>query len=331
MANITKCVVSGRRPEFIAAAATATERLARESQMGTLVPPAPWPLSSDPRKADNREAAATFPSTSWRAIHLDAGRRVAADELANRRARFRRLLRPRTAGESAHPNSRSPLGPHGIQGLLGEVAWRHLPEAVRYRFSEPTRHVDYTGEFEIVRASLLGRAIAWISTLIGTPVVPRTGQSVSAIIHVGPGERGASWLREYQWPSGRVSRVHSTKVIGADGTLVEELPFGLRMPLEVLERHGVLHFVSLGYYFDTGLRFGARTLKIPLPHWLSPGTTHVEHADETDGWFRFTMTVTHPLLGELFYQTGRFRDAASDVAHRADDTLIFRPAAGDLS
>ena len=201
--------------------------------------------------------------------------------------------------------------PQGLQGLLGEVAWRRLPEAVRARFSEPVHHVDYTGEFDIVRASLLGRGIAWVATLIGTPIVPRTGQGVSAIIHVGPVERGASWLREYQWPHGRVCRVHSTKVIGADGALVEELPAGLRMPLDVFERRGVLHFVSLGYYFDTGLRLGARTLKIPLPHWLSPGTTHVEHADEADGWFRFTMTVTHPLCGELFYQTGRFRAAHS--------------------
>ena len=51
------------------------------------------------------------------------------------------------------------------------------------------------------------------------------------------------------------------------------------------------------------------TLKIPLPLWLSPGTTHVEHADEADGWFRFTMTVRHPFFGEIFYQTGRFRAA----------------------
>jgi hypothetical protein len=204
---------------------------------------------------------------------------------------------------------------HGLQGLLGEVAWRHLPAAVRERFSEPTRHVDYIGEFDIVRASLLGRAIAWFCTLSGTPVVPRTGQGVGAVIHVGPVDRGASWLREYRWPNGKVCRVHSTKVIGADGTLVEELPAGLRMPLDVFERHGVLHFVSLSYYFDLGLRIGVRTLKIPLPHWLSPGTTHVEHADETDGWFRFTMTVTHPLFGELFYQTGRFR-AAGCVAPR---------------
>jgi Domain of unknown function (DUF4166) len=228
-------------------------------------------------------------------------------------ARFRELLRRHRPAGASNDH-------HGLQGLLGEVAWRRLPEAVRVRFSEPVRHVDYTGEFDIVRASLLGRAIAWVSTLIGTPVVPRTGQGVSAIIHVGPVERGASWLREYQWPHGRVCRVHSTKVIGADGTLVEELPAGLRMPLDVFERRGVLHFVSLGYYFDTGVRFGARTVKIALPHWLSPGTTHVEHADETDGWFRFTMTVTHPLFGELFYQTGRFHAAHSGVSNQTEET-----------
>ena len=199
--------------------------------------------------------------------------------------------------------------PLGLHDLLGERAWRRLPAAVRARFSEPIRRVDYVGEFDVVRASLLGRAIAWFCTLIGTPVVPRTGQSVAAVIHVGPVDRGASWLREYQWPNGRVCRVHSTKVIGADGTLVEELPAGLRMPLEVFERHGVLHFVSLGYYFQLGR---GHPLKIPLPHWLTPGTTHVEHADESDGWFRFTMTVTHPFFGELFYQTGRFRAAAQD-------------------
>jgi hypothetical protein len=34
------------------------------------------------------------------------------------------------------------------------------------------------------------------------------------------------------------------------------------------------------------------------------------HLDEAlGGWFRFTMTVTHPVFGELFYQTGRFRAA----------------------
>jgi hypothetical protein len=86
----------------------------------------------------------------------------------------------------------------------------------------------------------------------------------------------------------------------------------------------VLHFVSKGYYFEFRIPWspgrlafgrsltaaqGGPRLRIPLPIWLSPGTTHVEHADESNGWFRFTMTVTHPLFGEVFYQTGRFRAA----------------------
>ena len=213
---------------------------------------------------------------------------------------------------------RAPPRPSGIHGLLGDIAWRRLPRAVRIRFGEPVLKVDYVGEFDVVRASIVGRVIAWLCQAIGTPVVPRTGARVPAIIHVGPVDRGASWLREYRWPDGRACRVHSTKVAGPDGTLIEELPAGLRMPLSVHERRGVLHFVSKGYYFEFGLgalgaTLGVASIKIPLPSWLSPGTTHVEHADESDGWFRFTMTVSHPLLGEVFYQTGRFRAAGCDA------------------
>ena len=237
---------------------------------------------------------------------------------------------PAEAPASTSPTRREWHRPAGMHGLLGDVAWRRLPPAVRTRFGEPVLKVDYVGEFDVVRASIIGRVIALLCQAIGTPVVPRTGQRVPAIIHVGPVDRGASWLREYRWPNGRACRVHSTKVIGADGSLTEELPAGLRMPLSVYQRRGVLHFVSKGYYFEfripwnsgrlalgRSLAFGrsptaaqgVARLKIPLPIWLSPGTTHVEHADESNGWFRFTMTVTHPLFGEVFYQTGRFRAA----------------------
>lgn len=194
-------------------------------------------------------------------------------------------------------------GHGGLRDVLGESAWQRLPPRVRARFDEPILAVDYVGEFDIVRASRLGRAIAWFCQAIGTPVVPRTGENVRAVIHVGPVARGASWLREYHWPPEDIYRVHSTKVIGADGALVEELPARLRMPLDVYESQGVLHFVSQGYYFDLG------GVHFNLPWWLSPGTTHVEHIDEANGWFRFTMTVSHPIFGEVFYQTGRFHAA----------------------
>lgn len=201
---------------------------------------------------------------------------------------------------------------HGLEGILGAAAWERLPRAVRARFGAPVLAVDYVGEFEIVRASLLGRLLAWLCQLIGTPVVPCTGRHVPAIVRVGPTEEGVAWNREYRWPDSTRCLVRSTKVIGPDGTLVEKLPAQLCMPLDVFERGGALHFVSRGYYFELGApRFPGRALpiRIPLPAWLSPGTTHVEHRDESHGWFRFTLTVRHRFFGELFYQTGRFRAA----------------------
>jgi hypothetical protein len=184
---------------------------------------------------------------------------------------------------------------------------------VHERFGEPPRTVDYTGSFDVVEASLAGRALALLCRLLGSPVVPRTGLNVPAIVHVGPAGGGVRWTREYRWPDTSTSWVRSTKVIAADGTLVEQLPARLRMQLDAKERDGALHFISRRYYFDLPLAWKTRqahaapVLRLVLPRWLSPGTVHVVHTDEALGWFRFTMTVTHPVLGRLFHQTGRFR------------------------
>ena len=196
---------------------------------------------------------------------------------------------------------------HGLRSVLGESAWERLPVAVRARFADPQGETDYVGEFEVVRASLLGSLIARACRLIGTPLAPRTGRHVPAIVRVGPRGAGVEWRREYRWSDRSSCIVRSTKVIETDGTLVEKLPARLCMALHVYEQGGILHFVSHRYYFEHALlRRGAST-KVVLPRWLTPGTTHVEHQDQSDGWFRFTMTVTHPLFGELFYQSGRFR------------------------
>jgi hypothetical protein len=212
--------------------------------------------------------------------------------------------------ESIEATGTLPPARHGLAYLLGEAAWRRLPEAIRARFADSSVAVDYVGTFEVVRASFPGLCLAWLCRLIGTPIVPRCGIAVTAVVHVEPTARGVMWKREYRWPDRSTSWVCSTKVIGADGSLVEELPARLRMLLEVYERSGALHFVSRGYYFDLGPRCARDgSMKLALPRLLSPGTTHVEHIDEGGGWFRFTMTVTHPWLGELFYQTGRFRAA----------------------
>ena len=189
---------------------------------------------------------------------------------------------------------------HGLRELLGAAAWNRLPEAVRERFADAAGAMTYAGSFEVVRASWLGLAFAALGRLFGMPVTPRTGANVASRVLVRPGAGGVTWDREYHWADGDMHLVRSTKVV-AGQRLVEKLPARLCMPLDTYVEGAVLHFVSLGYYFDLG--FG---LKLWLPRLLSPGVTHVEHIDLDHGWFRFTMTVTHPLFGELFFQTGRF-------------------------
>src|SRR6187431_1987589 len=84
----------------------------------------------------------------------------------------------------------SGTGHRGLRHVLGEAAWLRLPPAVRVRFGDAVVAVDYAGEFEVVRASWLGRVVATVCRLIGTPVVPHTGLNIPAIVHVGPVSEG---------------------------------------------------------------------------------------------------------------------------------------------
>jgi len=190
---------------------------------------------------------------------------------------------------------------HGLRAVLGQDAWMRLPEAVRERFADTHVPATYAGAFEVVRASSLGRMFAWLGRLVGTPVAPRVGENVEARVRVRPDALGVTWLREYRWDDGRRDLVQSTKMVTPELRLIERLPARLCMPLDTYEESGVVHFVSRGYFFD--LSFGMR---LWLPTIFTPGVTHVEHIDLGHGWFRFTMTVMHPLFGEMFFQTGRF-------------------------
>jgi hypothetical protein len=192
-----------------------------------------------------------------------------------------------------------------VRDSLGAPAWARLPAAVRARFAADLAQAQYEGVFETVRASAAGWLLAQACRLLGTPIVPYTGIEVPATVRVfADGRGGVVWERLYRFPGRRPCRVRSTKRAGRAGTVIEALPCGLRMALEVFERDAALHFLSTRYFFSLG------GLRLPLPRLLPPGRTHVEHRDEGGGWFRFSMTVSHPWLGEVFFQTGRFRAAS---------------------
>jgi len=206
----------------------------------------------------------------------------------------------------------APRGGVGIRQVIGEAAWQRLPAAVRGRFDAAHGPVDYIGRFDVVSASAAGRLIAQLVRVLGAPVATAVGHDIPAVVRVRPRPNGVEWHREYAWSDGTRSVVRSTKTVDRRGGLVERLPARLCMSLAGHERHGILHFISTGYHFDLTQDWLRRwgfdhEWRLPLPRWLSPGTTHVEHIDEPDGWFRFTLRVTHDRLGQLFFQTGRFR------------------------
>lgn len=198
------------------------------------------------------------------------------------------------------PPARSP----NFRALLGAKAWRRLPAAVRERFAHDhaaARVVVYRGRM-IVKASLLGRCVAQVCRLIGTPVAPFVHCDVPVTVRVfdKPDVRGTVWERRYDFPGRAPVTVSSTKQVEGDGTLVEALGAGLRMRLKVFERDGALHFLSTGYFFQIG------RLRIELPAWLPPGATHVIHEDRGGGRFLFTMHTAQPGHDAMYWQSGLF-------------------------
>jgi hypothetical protein len=208
-----------------------------------------------------------------------------------------------------------------IRRLIGETAWLSLPAAVRMRFARHAANAEYQGVFDEVRASFAGKLLAMCCRLLGTPVAPFTGTNVPAIVNVfATPDGGTAWQRIYRFAGREPCVVASIKRLSREGTLVEALPAGMRMALDVYARDGILHFVSTSYYLELG------GVRIRLPQWLPPGITHVQHIDLGDGTFRFTMTVRHRWLGQVFHQTGCFRNVRLPDAGTVERGTLQRRA-----
>lgn len=80
---------------------------------------------------------------------------------------------------------------------------------------------------------------------------------------------------------------------------------GFGMLLNVYVQDSQLHFESTRYFWQF------MNVRVPLPHWLSPGKTHVIHEDLGGGNFKFTVSMQHRQLGETFYQEGVFHRKAA--------------------
>jgi hypothetical protein len=153
-----------------------------------------------------------------------------------------------------------------------------------------------------MRSSRLGWLFAWLATLVGSPL-PKLRTAVAATtvqVSSDAATGGSRWIRSYCLDGQLSATVATVKALDRDGRLVERLPGGLRMQLELFVRDRALHFRSVYYYFEW------RGWHLRLPSWWPPGRTEVIHRDLGAGRFRFTMRIRHPQFGELFHHDGVF-------------------------
>lgn len=193
-----------------------------------------------------------------------------------------------------------------LPALVGAAAWARLPPAVQRRFGTAGVEAAYIGHMEL-RCSHIGRFHAWVARLFGGPLTSRNASTVpTSVLVYDNGSGGVVWERRFHRDGERGERgariVRSTKEIGADGGLQERTDGGLSMSLDVFEEDGSLVFRSRRFWLVLG------RLRVPVPGLLTPGTCRVTHTDLGQGFFRFSLTMTHGLWGETFHQSGVFAD-----------------------
>jgi len=197
-------------------------------------------------------------------------------------------------------NSAKPLD---LSALVGPAAWARLPAAVQRRFAAGHAEATYRGLMDM-RCSRLGHVLAWLVKPLRSPLAAANACGVPTTVRVRAVGAGVVWERHFD---DGVGHVVSTKELGHDGRLQERTRGGLGMALNVFEQDGALVFESHRYFLDLGV------LRLAMPRLLSPGTCRVEHRELGDGLFRFTLSMSHPLWGETFHQTGVFVDPSPSL------------------
>jgi len=205
-------------------------------------------------------------------------------------------------------DSKGGTAPGPFRSLVGDRAWKRLPQAVQARFSRvlaPGESSAYLGEVASTRMTVFGWCWAQLARLAGSPLPLKRLARTSAAVLVTEDEVSGTqmWTRLYH-EAGRLPQViRSMKRFAGPTGLEECVGAGIGMALAVTVEHRALVFRSTGYFWRAG------RLRVGIPDWLTPGRIEVVHREERAGRFSFTLTVTHPWFGETLHQVAFFRDA----------------------
>jgi hypothetical protein len=196
---------------------------------------------------------------------------------------------------------------HRFRQLVSRAEWEALPRAVRKRFSKKLAGGAtsiYAGRVTHFRVSRMGKILAHALRLMGAPLPLFDHVDVPTIVTVTEDVKtgGQIWTRTYANRSGFPQVIHSAKRFSGPTGLEEHVGCGMAMLLRVIAQPSGLIFQSAGYQWKLG------EWRIPLPRFLSPGEVTVTHMETAGEHFQFEMTLRHPLLGELIYQSAEYGD-----------------------
>ncbi|WP_298335110.1 DUF4166 domain-containing protein [uncultured Erythrobacter sp.] len=206
-----------------------------------------------------------------------------------------------------HEGAPAQLADIRFRQLLGNASWDALPARVRARFGKRLNAGDsasYVGQVAACQMSLSGRILAQCCRLIGAPLpLERKGGGAAMVSVTEDGASGGQvWTRMYARRRGFPQVIHSAKRFAGPTGLEEYLGRGFGIALRVRAIEGGIRFSSDHYFLEIGGK------RFRLPQWLAPGELTIDHVDQGEGEFTFSLALNHALLGEVMHQHCRFCD-----------------------
>jgi Domain of unknown function (DUF4166) len=197
---------------------------------------------------------------------------------------------------------------HRFRDLMSTKDWHALPREVRRRFETaiPKGGMKlYAGRVISTEISRVGRVLAFFAGIAGSPLPDTHGATgpATVIVTEDAARGGQLWTRLFSRPGRDAQMITSIKRFTGPTGMEERLGHGFTMRLRLSTEQGALVFRSAGY--DVEL-FGYRVL---LPSLLAPGTCEIVHRSLGATLFSFTLTLTHPIFGQLLRQEAHFEEA----------------------
>lgn len=186
-----------------------------------------------------------------------------------------------------------------MQSALG-ADWDKLPPALQahYRFGTRTD----TGHLDIEYPRFMQPCLN-VLRVFGA-LVNRNGRRVSTLVAKSIVGDRQYWRRTLTYPDGKVACFNSFWVAVGGNQLIEFVNpvLGLQMAPRVEE--GRLHYRGVQFVVKLG------PLLLPIPEWLVLGRTTIVEEAVDDKHFVMDFRLTHPLLGQVFRYSGKFRAAS---------------------